>query len=106
MKEAARVASEVNYNSIYGQLCQKFKKIKIRHYKAYYAKNKKAFVLKQGTNIRCVNKTLIRQRPFFQEMEANLLNNSKARLALKKVLKEQNKTLAEQARGVLCKTAC
>ena len=39
-------------------------------------------------------------------MEANLLNNSKARLALIKVLKEQHKTLAEQARGVLGKTAC
>ena len=39
-------------------------------------------------------------------MEANLLNNSKARLALIKVLKEQHKTLAEQARVVLGKTAC
>ena len=39
-------------------------------------------------------------------MEANLLNNSKARLALIKVLKEQDKTLAEQAHGVLGKTAC
>ena len=52
-----------------------------------------------------MNQNLIREM-YLQEMKANLLNNSKARLALIKVLKEQHKTLAEQARGVLGNTAC
>ena len=43
---------------------------------------------------------------YLQEIEANLLENSKAWLALIEVLKKQHKTLAEQARGVLGKTAC
>ena len=43
---------------------------------------------------------------YLQEIEANLLENSKARLALIKALKKQYQTLAEQAHGVLGKTAC
>ena len=43
---------------------------------------------------------------YLQEIEANLLENSKARLALIKSLKKQHKTQAEQARGVLGKIAC
>ena len=43
---------------------------------------------------------------YLQEIQANLLENSKVTLALIKVLKEQHKTLAEQAHGVLGKTAC
>ena len=43
---------------------------------------------------------------YLQEIEANLLENSKARLALIKALKEQHKTQPEQARWVLGKTAC
>ena len=43
---------------------------------------------------------------YLQEIEANLLENSKARLALIKALKKQHETQAEQARRVLGKTAC
>ena len=40
---------------------------------------------------------------YLQEIEANLLENSKARLALIKALKKQHKTQAEQARRVWVK---
>ena len=66
----------------------------------------KAFVRKEETNIHCVSLSWNKIEIYLQEMNANLLNNSKARLALIKVLKEQHKTLAEQAHGVLGKTAC
>ena len=43
---------------------------------------------------------------YLQEIEANLLENSKTRLALIKALKKQHETQPEQARRVLGKTAC
>ena len=81
-------------------------KIKIGHSKAHYAKNKNSICAKARNKYSLCEPKLDKIETYLQEMEANLLNNSKARLALIKVLKEQHKTLAEQARGVLGKTAC
>ena len=47
-----------------------------------------------------------KNRDPFAEIQANLLENSKTRLALTKAIKKQHKTLAEQAHRVLGKTAC
>ena len=97
-KEAARVASKVSY--------AKNSEIKIGHYKAYYAKNKQSICAKARNKYLLCEPKLDKIETYLQEIQANLLENSKARLALIKVLKEQHKTLAEQTHGVLGKTAC
>ena len=81
-------------------------KIKIGHSKAYYAKNKNSICAKARNKYLLCEPKLDKIETYLQEIQANLLENSKARLALIKVLKEQHKTLAEQTRGVLRKTAC
>ena len=75
-KEAARVSYAKN------------PKIKIGHSKAYYAKNKKSICAKARNKYSLCEPKLDKIETYLQEMEANLLNNSKARLALIKVLKE------------------
>ena len=66
-KAAARAQSKAKYNAdpetqkvAARVLYAKNPKIKIGHYKAYYAKNKKSICAKAKTNIRFVNQNLIR----------------------------------------------
>ena len=61
---------------------------------------------KRRSNIHCASLSLTKIEMYLQEIEANLLENSKARLALTKALKKQHKTQVDQGRGVLGKTAC
>ena len=79
-KEAARVASKVSY--------AKNSKIKIGHYKAYYAKNKQSICAKARNKYSLCEPKLDKIETYLQEIQANLLENSKARLALMKVLKK------------------
>ena len=96
--EPARAASKVNY--------AKNPKLKIGHSKKYYAKNKQSICAKARDKYSLCEPKLAKVEMYLQEIEANLLENSKAKLALIKALKKQHKTQAEQARGVLGKTAC
>ena len=97
-KDAARVASKVNY--------AKNPKKKIGYSNAYYARNKQSISAKKRDKYSLCEPKLAKIEMYLQEIEANLLENSKAKLALIKALKKKHKTQAEQARGVLGKTAC
>ena len=76
--------------------------MKIGHSKKCYAKNKQSICGKARGKYSLCKPKLAKIEMYLQEIEANLLENSKARLAL--II--TNKTLAEQARRVLGKTAC
>ena len=97
-KDAARAASKVNY--------ARNPKIKIGHSRAHYVKNKQSICAKRRDKYSLCEPKLPKIEMYLQEIQANLLENSKARLALIKALKKQHETQAEQARGVLGKTAC
>ena len=96
-KTAARVSSKTRY--------AKNPKLKIGHSKKY-AKNKQIISAKKRDKYSLCEPKLAKIEMYLQEIEANLLENSKARLALIKALKKQHETQAEQARRVLGKTAC
>ena len=97
-KDAAHVASKLKY--------ARNPKVKIGHSKKYYVKNKQSICAKARDKYSLCEPKLAKAEMYLQEIEANLLENSKARLALIKALKKQHETQAEQARGVLGKTAC
>ena len=95
---AARVSSKTRY--------AKNPKLKIGHSKKYYAKNKQIISAKKRDKYSLCEPKLAKIEMYLQEIEANLLENSKTRLALTKALKKQHETQPEQARRVLGKTAC
>ena len=81
-------------------------KIKIGHSRAHYVKNKQIICAKKRDKYSLYEPKLPKIEMYLQEIQTNLLENSKARLALIKALKKQHETEADQARGVLGKTAC